>query len=130
MTIKAIGIGVVITIMSFSAGFLSHNYLVNQAMGVSDAKMNDFDAKAMPIVLKSDAVALAKFEESLGISRHRDECGVTLLINGEKLYSGGRVNFEVFSRHVEESGGDDAYLMLYEIIRDFTHVESTCRNFV
>ena len=130
MTIKAIGIGAIITIMSFSAGFLSHNHLVTQAMERSNEKMSDFDAKAIPVVLKSDAIELAKFEQSMGISRHRDECGVTLLIKGEKLYSGGKVNFDVFARYIEKSEEDKVYLMLHELIRDFTHVENTCRNFV
>ena len=119
MTIKAIGIGAIITIMSFSAGFLSHNHLVTQAMERSNEKMSDFDA-----------IELAKFEQSMGISRHRDECGVTLLIKGEKLYSGGKVNFDVFSQYIEKNDEDKAYLMLHKLIRDFTHVESTCRNFV
>ena len=116
--------------MSFSAGFLSHNHLVTQAMERSNEKMSDFDAKAIPVVLKSDAIELAKFEQSMGISRHRDECGVTLLIKGEKLYSGGKVNFDVFAQYIEKNDEDKAYLMLHKLIRDFTHIENTCRNFV
>lgn len=124
MTFKSMASVALITGFSFVIGFVTNVFLV---LDTHDASVQPAPALTR-VGLKSDAVALVKFERDVGLEATKEGCDWVFRVNGDIIYQNGVLDISRLSQYTGDMPMHRVELMGYRLINHYESDNTSCRT--